>query len=193
MECISDAERDEAREPCGAALEVQVAREEPDRRRGDRAVRGRRHARAHADKGATQARGCEIERLTLTRGNGTVRSYGYDAVSRLASLAEDLSGTTYDQTLSFTHNVAGQIATNTRSNDLYAWTGHYNVNRNYTANGLNQYTASGAITPTYDTKGNLTSAGSVTYAYSSENMLTSASGGITLAYDPALRLYQIAG
>jgi hypothetical protein len=71
--------------------------------------------------------------------------------------------------------------------------GHYNVNRSYTANGLNQYTASGSVTPTYDTKGNLTSAGGATYTYSSENLLTAASGGITLDYDPAMRLYQSAG
>lgn len=31
------------------------------------------------------------------------------------------------------------------------------------------------------------------YGYSSENLLTSASGGVTMAYDPAMRLYQVAG
>jgi RHS repeat-associated protein len=82
---------------------------------------------------------------------------------------------------------------NTRSNDAYAWTGHYNLNRSYTANDLNQYSAVASITPTYDSKGNLTSAGSTTYSYSSENLLTSASGGIALAYDPAMRLYQTSG
>ena len=45
---------------------------------------------------------------------------------------------------------ASQIATSTRDNDLYAWTAHYNVSRPYTANGLNQYTLSGSITPTFD-------------------------------------------
>jgi RHS repeat-associated protein len=61
------------------------------------------------------------------------------------------------------------------------------------ANGLNQYTASGSVTPTYDANGNLTSAGGATYTYSSENLLTAATGGITLAYDPAMRLYETAG
>jgi RHS repeat-associated protein len=32
-----------------------------------------------------------------------------------------------------------------------------------------------------------------TYGYSSENLLTSASGGVTLGYDPSMRLYQFAG
>jgi RHS repeat-associated protein len=132
-------------------------------------------------------------RRSLTLGDGSSTTYGYDAVSRLTSLGHDLAGTTYDQTLGFSYDPAGGITQNTRSNDAYAWTGHYNVNRSYTANGLNQYTASGSVTPTYDTKGNLISAGGATYAYSSENLLTSATGGITLAYDPAMRLYQIAG
>jgi hypothetical protein len=47
----------------------------------------------------------------------------------------------------------------TRSNDAYAWGGHYNFNRSYTSNGLNQYTASGSVTPSYDANGNLTSDG----------------------------------
>ena len=132
-------------------------------------------------------------RTSLTRGNGTVKSYAYDAVSRLSSLGEDLAGTSFDLTQSFTYNPASQIATATRSNDSYAWSDHYNLTRNYGSNGLNQYISSGSVTPTYDAKGNLTSAGSATYAYSSENLLTSASGGIALAYDPMLRLYQTAG
>ena len=45
------------------------------------------------------------------------------------------------------------------------------MNRAYTANGLNQYTASGAVTPTYDANGNLTAAGSTTYSYNAENRL----------------------
>ena len=132
-------------------------------------------------------------RTGMARGNGTSKSYSWDAVSRLSQMVEDLSGSGSDLTLGFTYNPASQIATTTRSNDSYAWSDHYNVNRSYTSNGLNQYTASGSITPTYDTKGNLTSAGSTTYGYSSENLLTSASGGITLKYDPMLRLYETAG
>jgi RHS repeat-associated protein len=132
-------------------------------------------------------------RSSVTRGDGSTTGYTYDNASRLTQLAEDVAGTSYDQTLGFSYSPAGQITSNTRSNDNYAWTGHYNVNRGYTANGLNQYTASGSVTPSYDTKGNLTSAGSTTYGYSSENLLTSATGGITLSYDPAMRLYQTAG
>ena len=53
----------------------------------------------------------------------------------------------------------------------------------YTANALNQYTAVGAVTPTYDGNGNLTSDGTFTFGYDAENRLTSASGaGNTASY-----------
>jgi len=131
-------------------------------------------------------------RTSLTRGNGTSTSYGYDAVSRLNALGQDLSGTSSDQAATFVYNPASQITSRTGSNDAYAWTEFVNVNRNYTTNGLNQYTASGSVVPTYDTKGNLTSAGTTTYSYDGNNLLTSASGGAsaTLSYDPLNRLYQ---
>jgi RHS repeat-associated protein len=48
-------------------------------------------------------------------------------------------------TSTFTYNAASQIDSQTRSNDLYAWNGHYNVNRSYGTNGLNQLTNAGAV------------------------------------------------
>jgi RHS repeat-associated protein len=60
--------------------------------------------------------------------------------------------------------------TQSRSNDLYAWTGHGNLTSD-------------------PTSGN-------SYVYSSENLLTSATVGgnaVTAAYDPLLRLTQVAG
>ena len=54
---------------------------------------------------------------------------------------------------------------------------------NYTANSLNQYTAVGAVTPTYDGNGNLTFDGTNTLGYDAENRLTSASAaGMTASY-----------
>lgn len=52
----------------------------------------------------------------------------------------------------------------------------YALNRAYTANGLNQYSASGSVTPTYDANGNLTADGSNGYSYDAENRLVSATG-----------------
>ena len=57
----------------------------------------------------------------------------------------------------------------------------------YAANALNQYTAVGAVTPTYDGNGNLTFDGTFTDGYDAESRLTSASQGgsavATYAYD----------
>jgi RHS repeat-associated protein len=53
----------------------------------------------------------------------------------------------------------------------------------YTTNNLNQYTAVGSVSPTYDGNGNLTYDGSFTYGYDAENRLISASGtGLTASY-----------
>jgi RHS repeat-associated protein len=133
-------------------------------------------------------------RTSLTRGNGAVTSYSYDNVSRLTRIVQNPSGTSYDLTLDFSHDPAGAIASATRSNDSYAWTRHYAVNRSYTTNGLNQYTASGSVSPTYDARGNLQSAGSSNwYIYTADNLLYSAWNQATLSYDPAGRMHQEAG
>jgi hypothetical protein len=42
----------------------------------------------------------------------------------------------------------------------------------YTANALNQYTAVGAVSPSYDANGNLTADGGFGYCYDAENRLT---------------------
>lgn len=125
---------------------------------------------------------------------GAVRStYGYDAISRLASMTDDLAGTAQDVTLGFSYNPASQITTRTRSNDAYRFTGYVNVDRSYAANGLNQYTTVGGKTFGYDANGNLTSDGTTSFGYDSENRLVSTSAGASLTYDPLGRLYQVSG
>jgi RHS repeat-associated protein len=143
---------------------------------------------------ATFAYDDQGRRTSLTRGNNTVTSYSYDDVSRLTALAHDFANA-YDLTLGFAYNPASQIASTTRTgSDYYAWADHYAVNRGYTANGLNQYTAAGSVTPTYDGRGNLTSAGGTPfYTYTSENLLSSSWGEASLAYDPLGRLSQVGG
>jgi RHS repeat-associated protein len=147
------------------------------------------------------------QRLTLARGNGTSTTgvYDYGAAPRLGCMWQDLNGGTtqaacsttptasgQDQEVNFAYNPASQITRRTSANDAYAWTQSYNVNRGYTANGLNQYTASGSITPTYDARGNLTSAGGTTYGYTSENELLSATGATaaTFGYDGLGRIVE---
>ncbi|RDC58917.1 hypothetical protein HME9302_00093 [Alteripontixanthobacter maritimus] len=130
--------------------------------------------------------------------------YGYDPVGRLASLAIANGTSSSDVTWTFTRNPASQIATETRSNDSYRWTGHANVNRSYTTNGLNQYTAAGSASFCYDANGNLTADGTSLYLYDIENRLVekraqtntncaalSYAGALQaeLRYDPLGRLY----
>lgn len=128
-------------------------------------------------------------RTSLVRGNGTATYYAYDAVSRLSGLTQDLTGTTNDINIgSMSYNPASQIISQQRSNDTYAWNGHYNVNRNYTVNGLNQMTASGTVALGYDGRGNITTSGTNTYTYTVENRLATATGSITANYDALGRL-----
>jgi RHS repeat-associated protein len=136
-------------------------------------------------------------RTSMARGASvSTTSIGYDPLGRLASYTQNLNGTANDLTVngpgsggtSITYNPASQLTGLTRSNDLYAWTGHYNINRSYGTNGLNQLTTAGATTLGYDLRGNLTSSGSNSYTYSAENRLISAPGGVMIGYDPTGRI-----
>ena len=129
-------------------------------------------------------------RTSMTYGNGDVTAYAYDPVSRLSSLVNDLAGTASDQTTSFSYNSASQISQVTRGNDSYAWTGHYNVDRLTTYNGLNEIMTSGARSFGYDGRGNLTSDGTRTFGYTSENRLAAA-GSAVVTYDPVGRLHWV--
>jgi RHS repeat-associated protein len=96
-----------------------------------------------------------------------------------------------DLTLGFGYNPAGQMASATRSNDAFSWTGHGSGGTASTADGLNRLADHGGVALTYDPKGNLVSDGTRSFGYSSENLaLTEAFGGstITRTYDPLTRL-----
>lgn len=131
-------------------------------------------------------------RMSVSYGNGAVTSYGFDAASRLSSLSNDLSGFANDQTITLTYNPANGIASTTKSNDSHAWNGHYNIERAYAANGLNQLTSSGSTALAYDGRGNLITSGASAYTYNSENRLLTGPGSAVLSYDPVGRLAQIA-
>lgn len=124
---------------------------------------------------------------------GSSVTYGFDAVGRLTSQTDALVNGVNNVTLGFGYNPASQITSRTRSNDAYAWTGGYNVNRNYSVNGLNQYLTAGTASFGYDANGNLTTDGTRTFTYDVENRLAGASGGVTLRYDPLGRLYEVTG
>jgi RHS repeat-associated protein len=130
-------------------------------------------------------------RIQTNFGNGTNSVHTPDAISRLSSQSTDLGGTAHDSTSRFSYNPANQISTYTRSNDVYAWAGHFNRNNTYTINGLNQATTAGPTSVGYDGRGNITSIGAESYTYSVENRMLTSSGGATLQYDVLGRLYQI--
>lgn len=132
-------------------------------------------------------------RISLTRGNGTVTSYGFDSGSRLTSLAQDLAGSAWDQTYGLSYNPAGQIASRSSSNDTYAWTGGTNVDRSYGVNGLNQYTSAGGTSFGYDGRGNLINSGGTTYQYNSRNQLFMTGAGQLIYRNPAGQLGQTPG
>ena len=137
-------------------------------------------------------------RTAITRGNSTVTSYTWDPIGRLGSYGQNLGGTAGDVTWRgptagtlVSYNPASQLTAITRDNDPYAWTAHYNVNRAYGTNGLNQLTSAGATTLGYDLRGNLTTSGTSSYGYTSENRLATGPGGVTLYYDPTGRLSRL--
>ncbi|WP_162184672.1 RHS repeat domain-containing protein [Sphingomonas hengshuiensis] len=130
-------------------------------------------------------------RSSLTRSNGTSTSYVYDPASRLHSLTNDLSGSSFDQSYGFEYNPAGQITSRTSSNPVYAFNDYLNVNRGYASNGLNQYTNAGATSLGYDARGNLTQSGSSAFGYTSENHLATAPGGYVVTHDPLGRFHWV--
>jgi RHS repeat-associated protein len=69
------------------------------------------------------------------------------------------------------------------------------VNRPYSVNGQNQYTAAGPNGFVYDSNGNLTEDGLNTFVYDVENRLVKSWGAKTadLVYDPLGRLFQTSG
>jgi YD repeat-containing protein len=120
-------------------------------------------------------------------------TYSYDALNRPSSVnwtpAPMAVTPTLGTNVSFTHtyNRTNQrIGQSTIDNSWWYYPSPTPSTVNYTANALNQHTAVGVVTPSYDGNGNLTGDGTFTYGYDSENRLTSASGAgntSTYAYD----------
>lgn len=145
-------------------------------------------------------------RWSLTGGIAT--TYGYDPVGRPNLLSHNPGGTADDVAFGYSYTPASQIWKQSRDNDAYAWNGHFNVDRAYTTNGLNQYTTAGATGFCYDANGNLTADGKTVYKYDVENRLVEAwvqtnsdcaalvyagTQRVAMRYDPLGRLYMYSG
>ena len=118
-----------------------------------------------------------------------VTSAAYDAVNRPTAISwtpaptaapPSASGVTFAHSYNKANQCIGQTASdNSWLNYPAATPGTVS----YTANALNQYTAVGAVSPTYDGNGSLTSDGAFAFGYDAENRLTSAVGaGNTASY-----------
>ncbi|WP_152616502.1 RHS repeat domain-containing protein [Sphingomonas sp. ERG5] len=135
-------------------------------------------------------------RRSGTNRSGVATAYGYDPVSRLTSIADDLTGTAADVTATFGYSPISQMISRTRSNGAYEFNGYAAVSRSYAVNGLNQYTTGGPATFGYDANGNLTSDGTNAFAYDVENRLVTRTGPTStaaLSWDPMGRLYKVSG
>ncbi len=132
--------------------------------------------------------------VSNTRASSVESYLQYDGAGRVSTLEIRLNGTAEDNAFGFAYTPISQIKSRTTSNNLYANTAHYDVQRSYTVNGLNQYTQAGPAAFTHDANGNLTSDGAVNFTYDTENRLISASGvkTATLKYDPLGRLFEVA-
>lgn len=122
-------------------------------------------------------------------------TYAYDNIGRLAGIARTVTPAFASVTTSYSYNAVSQMIQRVRSNDAYTFADGVNVNRSFSANGLNQYTTSGPTTFSYDANGNLISDGTSTLTYDAENRLVATSGSkaAALVYDPLGRLFQTTG
>jgi RHS repeat-associated protein len=120
-------------------------------------------------------------RRRLTRSNGDVTDYSYEADSDLSGITH--AGLPNTPTFTFGRNDAHQITSLTISDPTLEWLPGANSSTSYTPNNLNQYASVASVSYSYDSKGNLTSDGSSTYSYDAENrLLTAAVSGTTTTY-----------
>jgi hypothetical protein len=140
-------------------------------------------------------------RTSVAFGNGTSRTYGWDSLNRLANvqqtfpnaagLNQTINGScTVNAVPAICYNPSSQIVGILHSNNAYAFSGVYDVNRTYGVNGLNQYTTSGSVALGYDARGNLNASGTSNFTYSKQNELISAPNA-TFYYDPSGRLMEL--
>jgi RHS repeat-associated protein len=117
-------------------------------------------------------------------------SFTYDNLNRPSNVTWDpapaVAAPAAGASATFAHAYNGvnqRVGQTTTDNSWWSYPAASPSTTVYTANTLNQYTAVGAVTPTYDGNGNLTSDGVFTFGYDVENRLVSANGpGTTASY-----------
>ncbi|MDN3644631.1 RHS repeat-associated core domain-containing protein [Pontixanthobacter aestiaquae] len=165
-----------------------------------------RFKRLKASTGTSLVTNVFAQNGTLQRrvrsGTAPQEFFYYDAAKRLDEIFINHSDNTKDVRTDWSFNPAGQVIAENIDNNQFATHALPTADIDYTANGLNQYTAVDGFTQDYDINGNLTvsrqsdgmgGTDSTTYIYDTENRLVSISGtsNATLTYDPFGRLYRV--
>ncbi|MEO8307657.1 MAG: RHS repeat-associated core domain-containing protein [Pseudomonadota bacterium] len=124
--------------------------------------------------------------------SAAVTSFTPDALGRLQTLTQDLSGTVYDSTVTLGYNPAGQIVSRSQSNDAaYTWLPPVpNSSTAETVNGRNQLTQVGATAIPSDADTNISTLNSYSYAYNALGQMVSG-GGTAVEYDPSGMLSKV--
>ncbi|PYI94663.1 MAG: hypothetical protein DME97_01420 [Verrucomicrobia bacterium] len=104
--------------------------------------------------------------------------YGYDFIDELTQVKYnfDAGANTQDRQVDYAYDAVGNRLSITDNG----------VTQSYTTNVLNQYTMAGAMSPAYDSNGNLGALNGATYTYDAQNRLVSATASgttINFAYD----------
>jgi RHS repeat-associated protein len=157
------------------------------------------------ESGRNAMTGIQNEETVGTNSVVSNYAYSYNALGQRAD--REQSGTAFSSTTkdTFTYDYLGQVtasANDTTTGNAYNPTYAYDEIGNrtgntvdlsgttgYTQDLLNQYTAVGANSPTYDDDGNLTSDGTNSYTWNGENRLLTG-GGATFTYDYQGRLIE---
>ncbi len=128
------------------------------------------------------------ERKTASFGPATApvasSALTYTTMSQIATFGHTWNGSSL--LLTYTYNKDHQRSKLVANDNTYLPTGLAPASVSYTRNALNQYTAVGATTYSYDGRGNLTGNGVWTFGYDIENRLVSATKSgtsISYAYD----------
>ena len=132
-----------------------------------------------------------VGRLTSASDTGTV-TMSYDQPNRPVGFSfgpAPAAPTASRSGFAYTYDAANRrIGGSATDNSRWSYPTATATTVSYTANNLDQSTAIGAVTPTYDGNGNLTYDGTFTYGYDAESRLTSVTQGgttvATYAYDP---------
>jgi RHS repeat-associated protein len=123
--------------------------------------------------------GTSVQYVTTAAYDILNRPTGVSWTPPAAAAAATGSGVTFTHT----YNKANQRVSQTVTDNSWINYPAATPAVSYTANALNQYSAVGAVTPSYNANGNLTFDGTFTFGYDAENRLTSAVGaGNTASY-----------